>query len=76
MFGRANLPRPGIRSASFASTPGLDQGILLASSKAVEDHYPKTVVVPIVVRVVVVALNHAGVVQIVVPRPAAQRQIF
>jgi hypothetical protein len=56
MFGRALAPRPGIRPASFASTPGLDQGALLAKSKAVEDHHPKTVVVPIVVRVVVVAL--------------------
>jgi hypothetical protein len=42
--------------------PGLDQGILLVTSKTVEDHNPKTVVVPIVVRVVVVALSHSGVI--------------
>jgi len=42
-----------------------------------EHHHPKTdVVVPVVVRVVVVPRSDAGVLMIVVPRPAPQRNLW
>jgi hypothetical protein len=45
-------------------------------SISVEGTQPKTNVVVPVVRMVVVAVRHTGVVLIVVPRAAAQRQPF
>ncbi len=39
-----------------------------------EDHHPKPVVVPLIVRMIVVPLGHTGVVMIVVPRAASQRR--
>ena len=86
MFGRSLHPalssresksmgmRPGIRPASFASTPDLDQGALPAGDKSVEGYHPKTVIVPLIVRVILVAVRQARVVMIVVPRAAPQRR--
>ena len=57
----------------FASTPEMIQVALLAfQSRTVEGNHPKTNVVVPVVRVIVVAVRHARVVPIVVPRAAAQ----
>ncbi|HEY9075856.1 MAG TPA: hypothetical protein VIO61_04895 [Anaerolineaceae bacterium] len=78
VFGRM-IRLPGTRSTSFASTAILflvstsgDEHIQ-PSSRTVDNHYPKAVVVPIVVRVIVVAIRSAGVIHIVVPRAATQR---
>ena len=56
----------------FASTPDLDQTVLLAGGKSVEDQHPKTNVVVTVVRIVVVAIGNTCILMIVVPRAAAK----
>jgi len=45
-------------------------------NESVEGYHPKTVVVPLIVRVIIVAAGQAGIVMIVVPRAAPQRQPF
>jgi len=50
-----------------------DNFLLGVSRVMSRTHHPKTIVVPIVVRVIVVASRDARVVYIVVPRAAPQR---
>jgi len=70
---RIILTEPGDRPAIFAATPVLEPVALLAG-KTVHDNHPKTDIVVPVFWVVPVAIGHAGVVLIVVPRAAAQRR--
>jgi hypothetical protein len=65
----------GFRHASIASTADLPSACTSGKAKTVRGTtHTKTVVVPIVVRVIVVATGDTRVVLIVIPRAAAQRQ--
>jgi hypothetical protein len=64
---------PGSRPAIFASLP-VHELHKLPADKIVREHshQTKTVVVPLIVRVIVVAVGNTRVFHIVVPRAAAQ----
>jgi hypothetical protein len=72
---------PGIHHAAtrtqisqFCRDAGCSISHTTGTDKTVKNDHPKPIVVPIVVRVIVVAGRQPGVVYIVVPRAAAQRQ--
>jgi hypothetical protein len=67
--------RAGLRHASIASTADHPSACTSGKAKTVRGTtHTKTVVIPIVVRVIVVATGDTRVVLIVIPRAAAQRQ--